>query len=1017
MSAHIILSAGIPHRGDRPSLLTQVNGVSLLEWYAANFKIAKPQVVVGYNADFFQGYASQVSLVMHTNWENTKSVSSLLCADLSASEVLVSYADILYRPTIIKELQGSSAVVTLIYDSYWRTRYAGRTEKDMERAEKVILKNNRLLRSGSAIDAEWATGEFIGLVHFKGVALDFLRDLQANPIANIHALNMSDLLEYMRLQGFDIEAIDVKGDWAELNEPQDIAHFILGTKAETLARLSSMVQQSVVLEQVSFTVEQWQQGTHSQSIIIHQIQDTFKTRSIVVRSSAKSEDAFTQSNAGAYTSVLNINIAQQELVEAIETVIASYLDCQPDDQVLVQPMLQDVAMSGVAFTRTLEHSAPFYRVNYDESGDTESITSGQAKEHKTLYFLKGSDIEQVPSVALKKLITALQEVEQILRYDALDIEFAIDTKDTVYLLQARPIVAQTKQNIDAEAVLAAQRQAAQQWQELQEAAPHLQGDSGLFGLMPDWNPAEIVGTNPGKLAFSLYGHLILSDIWATQRAEYGYKDVRPQKLLYSFAGKPYINIRASFNSFVPADLNTELTQKLVNFYLSYLQKHPYLHDKVEFDVVPTCFGPGFSKWEQRLLQEAGLTGHEVAQLKLGLQNITQQALFRQENVLKQVDKLQQRHRHIVEKTKLSDAEKLVQLIENTKRYGTLPFAHLARSGFIAVTLLREGVEQGILSVKARDGFMQSLQTVSQELSLDAWQVSNGKVENKEPAWLAFVEKYGHLRPGTYDITSPAYKDDIENFLRPIVEQAKAPRLDNELIHYWHQEKVSFFEELRNIGLQATDTEFEAFLKLAIEGREEAKFIFTKSLSYALSLIEKIGKTFDLSVHELANIDYFTLIQAFESDSLNEQSIKVLKAVAKQNSADKQLSLACQLPPLLTSKQDFEVFLLTEDKPNFIGAERVSAPVTRLLGGNEQHIDVTGCIVFIPQADPGYDWLFGKQIAGLVTMYGGANSHMAIRSAEFGLPAAIGVGEQIFNKYKDAQVLELDPAGETIRVVR
>ena len=72
--------------------------------------------------------------------------------------------------------------------------------------------------------------------------------------------------------------------------------------------------------------------------------------------------------------------------------------------------------------------------------------------------------------------------------------------------------------------------------------------------MPDWNPAEIIGTNPGQLAVSLYQHLILNDVWATQRAEFGYKDVRPQPLLRMFAGKPYIDIRASFNSFIPKGL-------------------------------------------------------------------------------------------------------------------------------------------------------------------------------------------------------------------------------------------------------------------------------------------------------------------------------------------------------------------------------------------------------------------------------------------------------------------------------
>ncbi|EJL6831230.1 hypothetical protein NMT20_003609, partial [Vibrio cholerae] len=54
--------------------------------------------------------------------------------------------------------------------------------------------------------------------------------------------------------------------------------------------------------------------------------------------------------------------------------------------------------------------------------------------------------------------------------------------------------------------------------------------------------------------------------------------------------------------------------------------------------------------------------------------------------------------------------------------------------------------------------------------------------------------------------------------------------------------------------------------------------------------------------------------------------------------------------------------------------------------------------------------------GLITMYGGANSHMAIRSAEFGLPAAIGIGENLYRRLSQAYKLELDPSNSLIRVI-
>ena len=78
------------------------------------------------------------------------------------------------------------------------------------------------------------------------------------------------------------------------------------------------------------------------------------------------------------------------------------------------------------------------------------------------------------------------------------------------------------------------------------------------------------------------------------------------------------------------------------------------------------------------------------------------------------------------------------------------------------------------------------------------------------------------------------------------------------------------------------------------------------------------------------------------------------------------------------------------------------------------INLKNKIILIENADPGYDWLFSKGISGLITKYGGANSHMAIRSAEIGIPAAIGVGEILFDKLKTYKMIELDSLNKVIR---
>jgi len=99
----------------------------------------------------------------------------------------------------------------------------------------------------------------------------------------------------------------------------------------------------------------------------------------------------------------------------------------------------------------------------------------------------------------------------------------------------------------------------------------------------------------------------------------------------------------------------------------------------------------------------------------------------------------------------------------------------------------------------------------------------------------------------------------------------------------------------------------------------------------------------------------------------------------------------------------------------VTAETVRAHLVEVENESDPALD--GAIVMIPQADPGFDWLFGYDIAGLITMYGGTNSHMAIRAAEFGIPAAIGIGEDRYQQLQGTAMIEIDCAGRTIERIK
>lgn len=1007
----VILAAGLPHLGENPALSQTVGGLSILDWQLNSLNLVSENidVVVGFRAsEQTHSFQLPINFLENKEWETTKSAGSLLLVDLNQlDELWISYGDVLYHSQIVQQIENTQSEVVVAYDSEWRTRYLGRDQSDINESEKVIVSNDQVQRLGTGINTTWASGEFVGLVCLRGQALNILKKLKQERSAELKNLPLPDLLEHIRTKGISLTGVDLKGQWAELNEPRDLAHFVMGTKAETLARLRTMVKVSQIQDQVSFTVAEWKNNPGD---LVRKAQINLPCEKLVVRSSARSEDAFTHSNAGAYTSLLNIEKDDKSLTAAIDSVIASYHNLQDDDQVLIQPMLTNVVMSGVVFTRTLEQGAPYLVINYDETGSTEGITSGQATQNSAFYFYKKAEVDRVACPKLKKLIQAVQEIETLLNYDALDIEFAVDQMCDVHIFQVRPITLQQHIHAHLDARIAQGiSEATTQFSQLQHADSPIVGYKAIFGNMPDWNPAEIIGTNPGDLAYSLYRYLILDDVWAQQRAEYGYRDVRPTGLLKRFVGKPYIDVRASLNSFIPKSLPDSLATRLVDFYTDWLVKHPYLHDKIEFDVIPTCLSLNFERWEERLTEQGGFTYEEVMQIQQGLSDITNNAIIRVEADLEKVEKLASKLDALASRD-ASQLYTIKALLDDCKRLGTLPFAHLARAGFIAVTFLKEAVTVGLISKQAQEDFLASINTVSHTLASDAYQV-----KMQTMPWQAFVDNYGHLRPGTYDIYSQAYHEDPERFLAPLVLHAHEIKEENQQESSWELQKTALFDGLRKIGINATNQQIETFMRVAIEGREKAKFIFSRSLSKALDRLVTWGKQNQLSREELAALPITRLLESLDQPVLSLAQSELLREQAALNSEERKISLAYELPPLIASEQDFTLFTLNESHPNYIGSNKINAAVVSLDGQAKEQV-VTGKIVMIPQADPGYDWLFGQGIAGLITMYGGANSHMAIRSAEFGLPAAIGVGESIYKTLLQAKTLELDPANSVIRVM-
>jgi hypothetical protein len=685
------------------------------------------------------------------------------------------------------------------------------------------------------------------------------------------------------------------------------------------------------------------------------------------------------------------------LEAAIPQIIASYGEALPTDQVLIQPMLTNVVRSGVALSHDPNTCAPYRVVNWSEGSSTSAITGGS--NGRVWQQAASSVVRSGPTVA--PIIALLEELLVLFGEVPLDFEFAVTTEansEVVWLLQVRPLV--LREPSESEAVQAARLEMIQR-KVTRGLQPHpfLMGRRTAYGVMPDWNPAEVIGIRPKPLALSLYRELITDAIWAYQRHNYGYRNLRSFPLMPHFFGLPYIDVRLSFNSFIPADLEEGLAGRLVDHYIDRLLDEPTLHDKVEFEIVFSCYSLDLP---QRLgrLTEVGFTPGETEAIAHSLRRLTNRVVHHKDGLWRsdaaKVDILNSRRVQLM--TSSADPlERIYWLIEDAKRYGTLPFAGLARVGFVAIQMLKSLVAVGVFSQRDYDAFIGGITTVSGQLARDRATLDRA----------SFLATYGHLRPGTYDILSPRYDEEPElyfdwNQQPPVTE----PRKPFALTLPQMRETARL---LKSNGLQPGPVEFLEFIQAGIELRELAKFHFTRNLSDALLLITVVGREYDFDREDLAYCDIaaFKELHVAASDPRD-----VIRRSIEQGKASFAETRKVLLPPLIARPEDVWAFELPETSPNFITQKQVTAPVV----GCDERERLSGAIVCIPSADPGFDWLFAHPIVGLITAWGGANSHMAIRAGELGLPSAIGVGEINYRNWAGAQRLHLDCAGRRVEVL-
>jgi glutamine kinase len=763
------------------------------------------------------------------------------------------------------------------------------------------------------------------------------------------------------------------------------------SKALTLKMLEKHQKGFVVDPFLTFPVREWRQFPRK---VLARIQRKNLGPVVIVRSAALTEDSQDSMPPGTYHTELNVPaVSVKKITIAVEKVILSY---QRDihggsgnefNEVLVQRQVLSPRMSGLIMSHEQNSDNPYYLVEYDdETGRTDTVTGGYPCK-KASIFREGVRIPP-PWDALAR---AIRSIELLLDSHNLVIEFALTDDGIIHVFQARrvPALYQIPQQDETGIMLKIRRARA-----FIRSHPN-----AIWSNMADWNPAEMLGEHPKPLDSSLYRYLIAGGTWAKGRASLGYRDVTPTELIDLIAGYPYINVEASFESLCPATLPDSLAHRLVKNRIDVLRKQPELHDKVEFEVMFTC-ADVVRPARTQVLANAGFPASDVVFIENALTALTSSHLSNFQTILNEDMLRRKRLMNWLQRSSLSmenvndhlaELDYIVAGLKNCRDLGTFSFSRLSRLAFVARDLLGRMVAAGAFSHDEYEEFWGSINTIATNVVAAIRELSNGRLSKSD-----FNKVYGHLRPHTYDITSPRY-DHSELINTVNIHAHSEYRKDSAGLKPDVYRRIS--KCLATSGLPDDPRRLLNFVSVSVREREQSKFEFSALLSTCLEEIAHLGEILGFSRTELS---FLTVDDIVDANNLQPEHAQ-LKQFWTENiyyrKAIWQDNTRIRLPALITEADDLVVVRPTKSKPNFITSHEAEGPIFVLKDSIPPPSgELSGKVIVLEAADPGYDWIFANQIAALVTKYGGAASHMAIRAAQFGIPAAIGCGDELYNEF-------------------
>ena len=178
----------------------------------------------------------------NTDYRNNNVLNSIFYAeDIIENNIIISYSDILFDPSVVKRVLESDHDISVVVDIDWRGYYVGREDHPISEAENVIFNSNNEVKKIGKINTgnEEVHGEFIGMIKLSNRGTEIFKE-HYNRLKQIYwnkpfqrakifqKAYLTDFIQELVDIGIKVHCVIIESGWKEIDTVEDYKKALVG---------------------------------------------------------------------------------------------------------------------------------------------------------------------------------------------------------------------------------------------------------------------------------------------------------------------------------------------------------------------------------------------------------------------------------------------------------------------------------------------------------------------------------------------------------------------------------------------------------------------------------------------------------------------------------------------------------------------------------------------------------------------------------------------------------------------